>query len=117
MLEAIESFCQDGPGGSDMRKTLLSIWKGFAADGEAAEPLAGEFAKASGAAPALRAIMRCNMHAEQRALETALKSNPKINRILDLLVLRFSEGRSDAKGSLSRALNSDRLRAKFGEKV
>ena len=118
MLTSIESFCHDGPGKSEMKQTLLSIWKGFAADGEAAEPLAAQFAKASGAAPALRVIVRCNMHAEQRSMENALKSNPKIHRILDLLVLRFSEGRSDAKGSLSRALkNSDKLRGKFGEKA
>ena len=120
MSEAIDAFCQDGPGGPEMKKILLTIWKGFAADGESAEPLAAEFAKASGAAPALRAIVRCNMHAEQRSMEESLKSNPKILRILDLLVLRFSEGRSDgsAKGSLARALkNSDKLRASFAEKA
>jgi hypothetical protein len=118
MLESIEAFCKDGPGRLPLQKSLLEIWKGFAADGEAAEPLAAEFAKASGAAPALRAIVRCNMHAEQRSMETALKSDPKVARILDLLVTRYSEGRKDAKGGLSRALkNSDRLRSKFGKKA
>ena len=97
---------------------MLAIWKGFAADGEFAEPLAAEFAKASGAAPELRAIARCNMHAEQRSMENALKSDPKVHRILDMLVLQFSEGRSEAKGALSRALrNSDKLRSKFGKKA
>ena len=118
MMESLGSFCKEGPGRSTLEKSLLDIWFGFAADGERAEPLAAEFAKASGAAPRLRAITRCNMHAEQRSMENALKSNTKIHRILDLLVLKFSEGRSDAKGALSRALrNSDKLRSKFGTKA
>ena len=118
MMESFRSFCKEGPGRSELKKSLLEIWFGFAADGEAAEPLAAEFAKASGAAPALRAIQRCNMHAEQRSMENALKSIPKIHRILGLLVLKFSEGKSDKKGALSRALrNSDRLRSKFGRKA
>jgi len=118
MRTAIKEFCKAGPGRSELEKNLLAIWKGFTADGEAAEPLAAEFAKASGAAPELRAITRCNMHAEQRSMESALKSNPKVHRILDMLVLQFSEGRSEAKGALSRALrNSDKLRSKFGKKA
>jgi hypothetical protein len=118
MMESLGSFCKAGPGRSGLEKSLLEIWFGFAADGESAEPLAAEFAKASGAAPQLRAITRCNMHAEQRSMENALKSNTKIHRILDLLVLKFSEGRCDAKGALSRALrNSDKLRSKFGTKA
>ena len=118
MMESLRSFCKEGPGRSELEKSLLEIWFGFAADGERAEPLAAEFAKASGAAPRLRAITRCNMHAEQRSMEAALKSNTKSHRILDLLVLKFSEGRCDAKGALSRALrNSDKLRSKFGKKA
>ena len=118
MDQSLNQFCKEGPGGCQLKKDILEIWRGFAADGERAEPLAAEFAKASGAAPKLRAITRCNMHAEQRSLENALKSNPKIGRILDLLVFRYSEGRADAKGALCRALrNSDKLRRKFGEKA
>ena len=118
MLEALKAFCNAGPGGEELLKTLLEIWYGFAADGEAAEPLAGEFAKASDAAPELRLVTRCNMHAEQGSMEKSLKSNKKILKMLDLLVLRFSEGRCDAKGALSRALrNSDKLRSKFGAKA
>jgi hypothetical protein len=118
MQEAMRKFCLDGPGRSELLASLLKIWKGFAADGEAAEPLAAEFAKTCGVSPELRVIHRCNMHAEQRSMESALKSNPKINRMLNLLVLQFSEGRCDAKGALSRALrNSDKLRSKFGKKA
>ena len=51
-------------------------------------------------------------------MESALKSNPKINRMLNLLVPQSSVGRCDAKGALSRALrNSDKLRSKFGKKA
>ena len=103
MLKDLQAFCEDGPGRSELQESLLKIWKGFAADGEAAEPLAAEFLKASGASPELRVITRCNMHAEQGSMEKALKSNPKIHRMLDLLVLQLSEGRCDAKGALSRA--------------
>ena len=118
MLKAIQAFCKGGPGQTEMLESLLKIWKEFAADGEAAEPLAAEFLRASGASPELRVITRCNMHAEQGSMEKALKSNPKIHRMLDLLVLQFSEGRCDAKGALSRALrNSDKLRSRFGKKA
>ena len=115
MADAFDAFCNDGPGKADLHKTLLEIWRGFAADGEKAEPLAAEFARATGVAPRLRVIQRCNMHAMQKSMEDSLKSNMKIKRILELLVSNYSEGRSDAKGALCRALkNSDKLRNKFG---
>ena len=115
MADAFHTFCNDGPGKADLHKTLLEIWRGFAADGEKAEPLAAEFAMVTGVAPRLRVIQRCNMHAMQKSMEDALKSNMKIKRILELLVSNYSEGRFDAKGALCRALkNSDKLRNKFG---
>ena len=40
MMESFQSFCKEGPGRSELKKSLLEIWFGFAADGEAAEPLA-----------------------------------------------------------------------------
>jgi len=83
MLAALDAFCAEGPGKDVLKQHLLSIWKGFTADGEAAEPLAAEMAKASGKAPELRTIARCNMHAEQANMETALESDPRVKKLLE----------------------------------
>ena len=83
MIHAIDGFCADGPGKDVLKQDLLAIWKGFVADGESAEPKAAEMAKASGKAPELRTIGRCNMHAEQANMETALESDPRVKKLLE----------------------------------
>ena len=84
IFEAIGEFCADGPGKDSLEKDLLSIWKGFVADGEKAEPLAAEMAKASGRAKELRAVLRCNMHAEQQNMENAMNSAARVKKLLEL---------------------------------
>jgi hypothetical protein len=115
---SLRRFCESGPGGEDLLTSFKKIVKGFVADGEASEPLAAQFAKASGDLEELRVILRCFMHAKQRNLESAMKSDPKIARLIDLLVQRHSAGDGHFLGALARALkNSDRQRGKFSGKA
>ena len=83
MLESIDAFCAAGPGGDRVKEHIISIWKAFVADGESAEPLSAVFAKASGRAPELRTIQRCNMHALQANLEKAMKSDERMKKLLE----------------------------------
>ena len=86
MIDAIEEFCAGGPGKDALKNDILKIWKGFVADGEAAEPLAAELAKALGKAPELRTIQRCNMHSQQKNMKNALLSDPDVSRFLEPLI-------------------------------
>ena len=59
------------------------------------------------------------MHAAQKSMENALKSDKRVETLLDTLIFRFSKVNNKKEpGSLSRAIhNSSKLKAKFGEKV
>ena len=69
--------------------------------------------------PDLVTTHRCSMHAAQKSMENALKTDNQVATVLDLLIFRFSKpNNAKEPGSLSRAINnSSKLKAKFGNKV
>ena len=87
----------------------------FAADGEKAESWAGRAAKVKQVFPNLQATVRCCVHAGQRSMESAVRSDTRCEQLLDELVLKYSmAGDSKQPGSLARALaNSAKLAAMF----
>ncbi|CAE7238737.1 unnamed protein product [Symbiodinium sp. CCMP2592] len=109
--EALQRFC---PEEADRAK-LQKVVKVFAADGEKAESWAGRVAKVKEVLPNLQATTRCCMHSAQRAMESAVKSDPRCEHLLNEVVLKYSKpGDNKQPGSLARALaSSSKLAGKF----
>ena len=68
--------------------------------------------------PGLQATLRCFAHAGQKSLGNAMKTDERVDLLLDSLVTRFAGSKNHQKGSLARALkNSSKLAAKFKAEV
>ncbi len=68
--------------------------------------------------PGLQATLRCFAHAGQKSLENAMKTDERVNMLLDSLITRFAGSKNHQKGSLARALkNSSKLTARFKAEV
>lgn len=82
----------------------------FCCDGEPAELAAGSIGRTK--LPSLLTVWRCALHSGQKSLETALKTDSKVEALVQELVTRFSE--PNQLGSLARAVSSStRLRFHF----
>ena len=117
---AFQQVVKAGHALQDMRECacLMSqriINQVFAADGEKAETWAGRAAKVKQVLPNLQASVRCCMHAGQRCMESAVRSDVRCEQLLGELVLKYSTaGDSKQPGSLARALtNSTKLAEMF----
>ena len=91
------------------------LWQAWCCDGEPAELAAGHLARARQTMPKLLAVQRCFMHITQKSMEKSLGADPKIQMLLDKLVLQLSGGaRKGEYGGLARALsNSKKLLSRF----
>lgn len=66
--------------------------------------------------PALRAVLRCNVHAMIRSMENAVHADPQISELISLWVNGFPA--SDSLGGFARAVrNSQKLAHKLQQKL